>query len=160
MAILNSRAHRTFPAPAYQLFAGLSLAARTPGLRELLARSPIGTANRIGLKRYVRLGCFDDELLDHYVGAFDETGGRRRYVRFLDGYEVRERPELVAGLGRITCPTAVIWGDRDPYIPFTIAEDLVARLPRATLTRIAGADHYVMEERPDEVTAALLAWLE
>lgn len=50
----------------------------------------------------------------------------------------------------------MIWGERDPYIPWRTARQLVAAIPRAELVRLPGADHYVMEERPDEVSAALL----
>lgn len=41
----------------------------------------------------------------------------------------------------------------------TIAEDLAARLPAAQLVRIAGADHYVMEERPSEVAETIATLL-
>ncbi len=54
---------------------------------------------------------------------------------------------------------SVIWGDRDPYIPFGTARELADRIPDATLTRLHGADHYVMEERPREVTGALMSLL-
>ncbi len=57
------------------------------------------------------------------------------------------------------CPTAVIWGDPDAYIPFETARELADRITGATLTRLRGGDHYIMEERPDEVTAALLELL-
>ena len=53
----------------------------------------------------------------------------------------------------------MIWGDRDAYIPFETARELADRIPGATLTRLRGGDHYIMEERPDEVTAALLELL-
>ncbi len=56
-------------------------------------------------------------------------------------------------------PTAVIWGDRDPYCPAWIARELAARSPEACLDWLPGADHYVMEERPAEVLAALERWL-
>ena len=57
------------------------------------------------------------------------------------------------------CPTAVIFGDRDPYLPFSTARELADGIPDAALVRLRGADHYVMEERPREVTDALLALL-
>ncbi|WP_282777714.1 MULTISPECIES: hypothetical protein [unclassified Nocardia] len=53
----------------------------------------------------------------------------------------------------------MMWGDRDVPCPWSIAEDPARRLPNATLTRIAGADHYVMEKRTAAVTTALLDWL-
>ncbi len=159
-AILNSRAHRSFPLPYYQQFALFSALARSRALRPLLLRLPLATLHRRSLATYVRKGCFDRALLDGYVGWMDEPYGRRWFAHFFAGYRVAVRPELAAGIGSIRAPTAVIWGDRDPYCPFTTAEELAARIPGARLHRIAGADHYVMEERPREVLAALESWLD
>lgn len=86
----------------------------------------------------------------------DTPAGRRTFVEFFRNYHVPAIRELAAGLEQITCPTAVIWGDRDRYIPFATARQLADRIPGATLTRLTGADHYVMEEQPQEVTAAIL----
>jgi pimeloyl-ACP methyl ester carboxylesterase len=86
----------------------------------------------------------------------DTPKGRHTFGEFFTNYHLPAVPELVAGLERIDCPTALIWGDRDRYIPFATARELADRIPSATLTRLMGADHYIMEERPDEVTAALL----
>ncbi|MEU7145655.1 alpha/beta hydrolase [Nocardia sp. NPDC046473] len=158
-AIMNSRAHQTFSATYYRHFARLGIAGRRRVLRELLIRLPLGDLHRKSLARYARKGCFDDALLDEYVGWLDTRAGRRWFAHFCADYRVEIRPELAAGLPTITAPTAVIWGDQDRPCPYSIAEDLAARIPHATLTRIAGADHYVMEERPDVVTAALTEWL-
>jgi pimeloyl-ACP methyl ester carboxylesterase len=86
----------------------------------------------------------------------DTPRGRHAYVDFFAHYHVPAVPGLAESLGQITCPTAVIWGDRDAYIPFQTACELAERIPGATLTRLRGGDHYIMEERPEEVTDALL----
>jgi pimeloyl-ACP methyl ester carboxylesterase len=158
-AILNSRAHRTFPPPYYRQFWLQSFLGRWPGLRTLLMSQRIGDLHRRRLARYVRKACFDASQLERYVAWMDTPQGKRWFVHFFAGYRVQVRPELALGLASIRCPTAVIWGDRDPYCPFSTAEDLVARILDAALHRIAGADHYVMEERPAEVLQALQDWL-
>ncbi|WP_067470239.1 alpha/beta fold hydrolase [Nocardia amamiensis] len=109
------------------------------------------------MKRYVRQGAFDAALLDSYVGWLDTRSGRERYADYFAGYSVRLR---TTARRPVRCPTAIVWGDRDTACPFTIAEDLAWRLANATLTRIVEPDHYVMEERPAEVTDALLTWLQ
>lgn len=157
-AILNSRAHRTFTTPYYQLFGLFSAAARRPLLRPLLTARTIGLVHRLGLAQFVRNGSFDTQRLVDYLDFLNTREGRRWYAHFWAGYSVRLRPELAAGLGAIDCPTSVIWGDKDPAIPFRYAEDLAAHIPNASLVRIDGG-HFIMEQRPTEVTEALQAWL-
>ncbi|KAF0844824.1 alpha/beta fold hydrolase [Nocardia caishijiensis] len=157
-AILNSRAHRTFTTPYYQLFGLISALARRPLLRPILTARTIRIVHRLGLAQFVRNGSFDTERLDAYLDFLDTREGRRWYAHFWAGYSVRVRPELAAGLGAVRCPTSVIWGDQDPAIPFRYAEDLAAAIPAADLVRIHGG-HFIMEQRPADVTAALQAWL-
>ncbi|OBG20854.1 epoxide hydrolase [Mycolicibacterium celeriflavum] len=157
LALLNTRAHKTFRPWFYRYSRSQGwAAAHVPGL---VRRLPLGRLHHAALRPYRALGCFDDALEAEYLGWMDTAVGRRTFIEFFRDYHVPPIPELAAGLERITCPTAVIWGDRDRYIPFTTARQLADRIPGATLTQLAGADHYVMEERPAEVTAGILELL-
>ncbi|MEV0292035.1 alpha/beta hydrolase [Nocardia sp. NPDC050710] len=158
LAILNSRAHGTFTRPYYALFGLITAVARRPRLRPLLTARPLKSLHRWGLAPYIRNGSFDRDRLDRYLTALDTPEGRHWYAHFWSGYRVRIHPELRDGLPAITCPTAVIWGVRDPAIPFDTARELAERIPDATLTALDGS-HFIMEERPTEVTEALDAWL-
>lgn len=152
LALLNTRAHNVFRPWFYQFSRGQCwAAAHVPAL---LRRLPLRRVHHIALGPYRTQGCFDDALEDDYLGWMDTAHGRRTFVEFFANYHLRAVPELAEGLPRIGCPTAVIWGDRDRYIPFATARELAERIPGATLTRLSG-DHYIMEERPDEVTKAL-----
>jgi pimeloyl-ACP methyl ester carboxylesterase len=153
-AVLNSRAHKTFRPWFYRFSQQQHWAAtRVPAV---LRRLPLRRAHHYALRRYRRLGCYDDALEAQYLGWMGTPQGRRTYVDFFANYHVPQVPGLAESLREITCPTAVIWGDRDPYIPFQTARELAEQIPAATLTRLRGADHYIMEERPAEVTEALL----
>lgn len=50
----------------------------------------------------------------------------------------------VAGgdLSRLTCPSLVLWGDRDIYLPARFAEAYAGALPDAQLELLAGAGHW------------------
>ncbi|WP_231111728.1 MULTISPECIES: alpha/beta fold hydrolase [Mycobacterium avium complex (MAC)] len=154
LAVLNSRAHRVFRPMFYRFLLHQRWAVtHAPGVVRSL---PLRRLHHVALRPYRRLGCFDDALEAEYLGWMDTPRGRQTFVDFFRNYRVPAVPELAAGLERIRCPTAIIWGDRDRTIPFATGRELAERIPTATLTRVAGADHFVMEERPDEVTAALL----
>jgi len=62
---------------------------------------------------------------------------------------------LLPALRRVTTPTTLIWGERDPITPIVIAEQLKSALPRATLSIVPGAGHYVHVEQPDAVAAII-----
>jgi pimeloyl-ACP methyl ester carboxylesterase len=157
LGLLNTRAHSVFRPWFYRFSLGQHWAARhTPAI---VRRLPLGLLHHLVLTPYRRLRCFDDELEAEYLGWMETREGRHRFVEFFRHYHVPAVPGLAERLDQITCPTAVIWGDRDRYIPFSTARELADRIPDATLTRLAGADHYVMEERAEQVTAALLELL-
>ncbi|HZN14914.1 MAG TPA: alpha/beta hydrolase [Acidimicrobiales bacterium] len=58
-------------------------------------------------------------------------------------------------LAAITCPVELVWGDDDTAAPLSVANELAARLPKATLTVCAGAGHLTPLTVPDELRAAI-----
>jgi pimeloyl-ACP methyl ester carboxylesterase len=157
LALLNTRAHNVFRPWFYRFSVGQRWAVmHAPAA---VRRLPLRRLHHLALGPYRTLGCFDGAIEEEYLGWMDTSRGRRTFVEFFRNYHLPAVPELAPGLGRIACPTAVIWGDRDRYIPFETATELAERIPGATLTRLTGGDHYIMEERADEVTAALLKLL-
>jgi cis-3-alkyl-4-acyloxetan-2-one decarboxylase len=156
LALLATRAHRTFT-PRWRAAFGLtSLGARAPAIRSLMARLPHEQIHRRSLRRELARGIIDQRSLDSYVGwmSGDPAGGRW-LMRFFADYRVAPHAELRAGLGGISCPTAIVWGRRDPYLAPLIAEELAACIPGAELTMFDDAGHFVMEERPEETMSAL-----
>jgi pimeloyl-ACP methyl ester carboxylesterase len=160
LALLNTRAHGVFRPWFYRFSLGQRWIARHDRAAALARRLPLGALHHLALGRYRRLGCFDANLEANYLGWMDTPEGRRRFWEFFAHYHLPRVPWLADGLQSIGCPTAVIWGDADPYIPFATARELATRIPGATLIRLRGGDHYIMEERPDQVTSALLRLLE
>jgi len=156
LALLSSRAHRTFNPTWAAIFGLTSVACRLPLLRGLLAHLPLGAIHRRGVGRELRRGVFDDACFEHYAGwmSRDPAGGRF-WAHFFSQYRVAARADLDRGLPAIACPTAIIWGRDNPYLPVAIATDLAARIPDAVLTVLESTGHYVMEERPAPVLHAL-----
>jgi cis-3-alkyl-4-acyloxetan-2-one decarboxylase len=159
LAILNSRAQRSFVPRWYAIFGLLTVVGRTPGIRSLAARMPLAEINRRALTPLLKRGYISPELLESYVGWMEELHGRRWLLHFFGDYRVAARQELRRRLGEIRCPAAVIWGREDPYLRAEIAEELAAEIPDAELTMLDDTGHFVMEERPPQVTDALLRLL-
>ncbi len=155
LALLNTRAHSIFRPWFYRFSLCQRWIAAHPALSAVVRRAPLRAIHHRALARYR----FDTDLETEYLGWMDTPQGRQTFWEFFAHYPVPAIPWLSEQLGSIRCPTAVIFGDRDPYVPFSTARELAEGIPDAELVRLHGADHYVMEGRPREVTDALLALL-
>ncbi|MBX7080686.1 MAG: alpha/beta fold hydrolase [Nannocystaceae bacterium] len=64
--------------------------------------------------------------------------------------------EVEAGLPALADkPALLVWGDRDIAFREQERQRFAAALPRATTVVLPGAGHYVQEESPDEIAAAI-----
>jgi pimeloyl-ACP methyl ester carboxylesterase len=68
--------------------------------------------------------------------------------------DVREQARM------IRAPTLLVWGDRDPLVPFALADAWREALPSARLVVIRGAGHVPMVERPQQSVEALREFLD
>jgi pimeloyl-ACP methyl ester carboxylesterase len=69
---------------------------------------------------------------------------------------VRALPDLGNASGQIEAPTLVLWGERDGAFPIACLDGLERWVPRLTLRRFPGVDHWPQLERPAEVAEAIL----
>ena len=89
---------------------------------------------------------FIDRIYDGWRGASSAA--------MLELYRSADPPALAAaglGLGRIECPSLVVWGEHDPYIPPRFALVYAKRLPNAELLELPDAGHWPWIDRPDLV---------
>lgn len=99
-----------------------------------------------------------DEL-DHYVAEFTRTG----FTGGLNWYRNLDRNWQVSATyadRRVEQPALFVGGSRDPVInmiPPTVMEGWVTDLRDTVI--VDGAGHWVQQERPDAVNAALLTFL-
>ena len=100
-----------------------------------------------------------DEL-DHYVTEFERTGftGPLNWYRNMDrNWELT--PELAGA--KVTMPSLFIGGAIDPVLlmtPPTVGADFLTDHRGDVL--VPGAGHWVQQEKPDEVNAALIEFLD
>lgn len=73
----------------------------------------------------------------------------------IDEWETEYAPRL----GAVQCPTQIIWGQQDGFLPLAAGEDLHRAIPRSRLTVIPHAGHLPMWERPDDVNRLIIEFL-
>jgi pimeloyl-ACP methyl ester carboxylesterase len=100
-----------------------------------------------------------EEELAVYVEAFERTGftGGLNYYRNIDRNWERTAPSAER---RIEQPAMFLTGERDPVRNFMPAEAMTGWVTDLRASIVApGAGHWVNQEAPDAVNAALLDWL-
>jgi pimeloyl-ACP methyl ester carboxylesterase len=104
-----------------------------------------------------------DEELDYYVAQFEKSGFRGPINRYRTAELDFEQQAAIAD-SKIEQPTAFIAGTLEPVLAFIPGVDMIEvmrnHVTDLRLVRlIDGAGHWVQQEAPDEVNAALLEFL-
>lgn len=81
---------------------------------------------------------------------------RRIFLDSLRHLHSRYEP-IEATLARVTCPTAVVWGDRDPFFPVNVGERTGQAITGSTFHLLRGCGHFIPQERPEALAAVILA---
>jgi pimeloyl-ACP methyl ester carboxylesterase len=98
-----------------------------------------------------------DEALRGIVWQMAEETGSEAFMR--QQRAIMSRPDSRPLLRAIRCPTLVLVGDGDELTPPALAEEIAAGIPGAHLEVVPDCGHLSTIERPNEVNAALGAWL-
>lgn len=102
---------------------------------------------------------FDDDVLEVYKEAFRPVGALTPPIEY---YRNMDRNwELTADLADVTVevPCLMITAEHDPVLAPALAEGMQARVPDLETVLIRGCGHWTQQERPEETTAAMLAYL-
>ena len=128
----------------------------TPGYRwhwiaQIWRRRPAGEIfNRITTRSGVALlmrqakgdrGPMPAEFIDMIWDRWDAGTGRATLAL----YRHADPDRLAAAgrdLGRLACPSLVVWGERDPYLPEKFAQAFADALPDSEMDLVPGAGHW------------------
>jgi pimeloyl-ACP methyl ester carboxylesterase len=141
-----------------RMMSGLRTSGDQNAALRMVAPGPEGFIDRIPEPDALPDWISQDEV-DHYISEFSRTGftGGLNWYRNLD-----RNWETTADLAdaKISVPCLFIGGTADPVLTFTRADrasEVVSGPYRQVM--IDGAGHWLQQERPDEVNAALLDFL-
>ncbi len=140
--------------------AGLDSPARTEGRKGFMEQARTGAfrgVSRRALEMYVHPDRLQDAGLTDAVLALTARVGRDAFLS--QQAAIMGRSDSLPGLAEIACPTLVLCGRQDGLTPVECHQEIAAAIPGAKLTVIEDCGHLSPMERPEEVTAALRAWL-
>ena len=97
--------------------------------------------------------------VDVYLRPFLEENGRDALMHHLQALDPSETQTLAPRLKDVVSPTAILWGEHDPFLPLTIGERLRSAIRGSTLEVVPGARHFLPEESAHTVAATIAALL-
>lgn len=93
--------------------------------------------------------------VDLFLRPFCESNGRDALLAHLTALNDAETMAVGARLKDIVSPTAIVWGERDPFLPVELAQRLHHAIRGSTLEIVPDARHFLPEESAHAVAAAI-----
>lgn len=123
---------------------------------------PLSTVNMPIIGNAMARALFSSWALKQMLRRYGGTQlGEAEAVRRIFTHALQNLDELYRDypniLTSVTVPTLVVWGDKDPFFPLAQGERLASLLPDAEMRVIAGAGHFLPEQRPDAIADVLIA---
>lgn len=103
---------------------------------------------------------FPEKVISHYVRSLSRPGRLTAALNYYRANLVESGGawEGLSGIGPITAPTVLVWGDEDPALGRRAAEGTEQHVQgEYRLEVLEGAGHWLQFERPGEVSRALAA---
>jgi pimeloyl-ACP methyl ester carboxylesterase len=99
-----------------------------------------------------------DPAVRKLVRLMAEETGAEAFIR--QQQAIIGRVDSRPGLGAIGCPTLVLVGDSDLLTPPELSAEIADGILGARLVVVAGSGHLTPLDQPEEVTKALVEWLQ
>lgn len=100
-----------------------------------------------------------DEDFDSLVAPWLTPAGQDAFYRQMAQVVQRDTDEIEPRYGEVRCPTLILWGENDPWIPVAKGRQLHAAIPGSQFQAIPNAGHLLPFEAPDVVAAAMRQFL-
>lgn len=99
----------------------------------------------------------DQPLIDVLLGFLRRSGPDQLIAQNI---ATMARPDSRPTLSAVTCPTLVMCGDSDRVTPAELSREIAGLVPGARLEFVKDCGHLLTMERPAEVNAVMLEWLD
>ena len=130
-----------------------------PLVPELVLRAlDFAALERVLRHEPVRPGAFDDEDLRRHKASWRVPGALRAALGYYRAAGRRSPRKPLIADRRVTCPTLLLWGDRDRFLRRELTEGLERWVPGIEVVRIAASGHWPMADVPDLVNERLASF--
>ncbi|WP_448632367.1 MULTISPECIES: alpha/beta fold hydrolase [Pseudomonas fluorescens group] len=124
------------------------------GLPDYIQRAIVPTYIRGAIERDI-----PDRELAPYVQPWLGETGQAAFYRQIAQMDERYTREVEGLYTRVRCPTQILWGENDQWIPIERGQALQRLIPGAQLLPVPNAGHLVQEDAPEAIVAAVLRYI-
>jgi pimeloyl-ACP methyl ester carboxylesterase len=100
-----------------------------------------------------------DADLGEYVRPWRGVIGQAAFYRQMAQFDLRYTDEVEPLYSTVRCPTLILWGEEDQWLPIANGLRLKDRMPSARFEAVDGAGHLMQEDAPEAIVAALMRFL-
>jgi pimeloyl-ACP methyl ester carboxylesterase len=100
----------------------------------------------------------DDELAP-YLRPWLGAEGQAAFYRQLVQFDQRFTDDIEGRYGEVRCPTQILWGEEDRWLPLEQGRRLSTLIPGARFHPVSGSGHLMQEDAPEALLAALFGFL-
>lgn len=158
LVLTNCDSYEHFPPKGFDVLVKAMRA--VPALGTLLLRA---FASGLGRRAFLRSVCATPPAGARARAVFeafaDSPGARADALRVTRSLTPSVTLDAVDDLRRFARPVLLAWGEDDKLFPLDHARRLAADFPRADLRTFPGASTFVMLDRPQELAAAIAAFV-
>lgn len=101
-----------------------------------------------------------DALVAPYQEPWLGERGQWAFYEQIAQMDQRYTDEIEPLYANVRCPTLIIWGEEDAWIPLEKGRRLHGLIPGSRFVPVAGAGHLVQEDAPEAVVAAVYPFLD
>lgn len=100
------------------------------------------------------------ETLAPYAAQWIGDVKQRSFYRQVAQMDEKHTAEVEPLFPSIRCPTQILWGEADAWLPLAQGRALAALIPNAPLHIVPNAGHLVQEDAPEAIVAHVLRFLD
>ena len=97
-----------------------------------------------------------NEALEIYAAPWRGSIGQGAFYRQIAQMDQKYTDEIEPKYGKLDCPTQILWGEEDRWIPIETGERLAKLMTNGRLIRVPNTGHLVQEDSPEAIIAAIL----
>ncbi len=120
-------------------------------LQRAILRAYIGTAIHRDIS---------DKDIDPYIAQWTGEVGQPAFYRQIAQMDLRYTDEVEDRYQDLRCPTLLLWGAEDQWLPLEQGRKFASRIPQCEFRAIVGSGHLMQEDAPEAIISAALSFFD